>query len=656
MSTVTLSPTSVRWATATAAAAVLPLALVLPGSVQILLALCFAFGSLSALRARPLPRLMRALLTLVALGGVFWLFDIGFGARSFGRDAGSALLAAMLGLKLMEMHALRDARSTVVFSLFALMAAFLQDQGPVTLILALLAGLLSLAALARFAAEESPSGRRDPPALRQSTDQLRLAGRVLAYSLPLAVVAFFLFPRLASPLWGLPGNSDEARTGLSEEMSPGDITSLFLDDTPIMRVSFEGEVPAPSLLYFRGPVLSNFDGRRWTRGYTSALNPPAVQNSEGRVRYIIEQEPTERRYLFPLDIPDLAPEGTVLTYERSLRTPEPLNRLTRTRYISSTRYVLEPTLMRTVRAALVALPEGFNPRAVEQGRRWRNELEQPEAIVNAALQWFNAEFTYTLEPPLLGRDPVDDFLFNGKRGYCEHFSSAFVVLMRAAGIPARVVTGYQGGNRNPIGGYLIVRQSDAHAWAEVWLEGRGWVRIDPTSAVSPQRIEQGRSSLQTASAWRDAGQPLLDVLDWLRRGWNDVVLGFGVTQQQRLLQPFGIDRAEWRELGIALTVAGGLALALTLFLLLRPNDQRLHPVERAWRRFLRRCARAGAGKPAHLAPRQFAGELAALFPREGERFAEICRRYSDWAFAAPGLGRHDEEQLRRDLLAARPRR
>jgi protein-glutamine gamma-glutamyltransferase len=656
MSAITLSPISTRWTLATAVAAVLPLALVLPGHTQLLLLLSFALGSACCLRRRPLPRALRALLTVLVIALVFWLFSIGFGARGFGRDAGSALLAAMLGLKLIELHALRDARSTVVFGLFALMAAFLQDQGPTTLLLALLAGLLAIAALARFAAEESPTGRPEQAPLRQSATQLRLAGRLLAYSLPLALVAFFLFPRLASPLWGLPANSTEGRSGLSEEMSPGDIISLFLDDTPIMRVAFEGEPPVPALRYFRGPVLSQFDGRRWTRGYISNLNPPAVHESEGRVRYVIEQEPTERNYLFPLDIPDVAPEGTTLTYERSLRTAQPLNRLTRTRYLSSTRYVLEPSLPRTVRTTLTALPEGFNPRALAQGRRWRDELADDAAIIDAALRWFNAEFSYTLEPPLLGRDPVDDFLFQSKRGYCEHFASAFVVLMRAAGIPARVVTGYQGGDRNPIGGYFVVRQSDAHAWAEVWLAGRGWVRVDPTNAVSPERIEQGRSSLEPASAWSEAGRPLFDMLDWLRRGWNDMVLGFGATQQQRLLRPIGIEQAEWRELGIALAVAGGLSLALTLFLLLRPNDTRLDPVERAWRRFLRRCARAGLAKPAHLGPRDFAVHLEGTTLADRAHLAGLCRRYSDWAFAPASADPACAAALRRALQQARPRR
>lgn len=635
-----------RWTVLTAVTAVLPIGLELPPSIQGLLLVCFGVGSASALSGRMLPRPLRAVLSLLVLIGVLWAFEIG-SVRTFGRDAGSALLAAMLGMKLLETATLRDARSSVVFGLFAIMAAFLQDQGPTTLLLSLAAGLFSIATLDRLSQMESPDGDSQGLDDLPWSGRLRIAGWLLAVSLPLAAVGFLLFPRLAQPLWGLPQNSDAGRTGLSEDMSPGDIANLFVDDTPVARVTFEGDIPPPAQRYFRGPVLDQFDGRRWTRGYIANNRAGELEPLGDALAYTVEQEPTDRQYLFALDLPVNRPDGARHDHGRALRVPRPLSRLRRERYESVVRYRLETNLPRTLQRAFTRLPEDFNPRSVALARQWRQQHGSPEGVIQAALELFNAEFTYTLEAPLLGRDSVDDFLFESRRGYCEHFSSAFTVLMRAAGIPARVVTGYQGGNINPIGPYLLLRQSDAHAWSEVWIEGRGWLRVDPTNAVSPERIEQGIQSLREETVWGEASEPLRNAVDWLRRGWNDWVLGYGALQQQQLLRPFGVEKADWRQLGMALLVAAGVALGVTVLILLRRPADGQHPVERAWNRLRSRLRRAGHAVPQTLPPRALAEDLYAL-----PDIQQLCRRYSDWAYAPPA-SRGDDGTLLRDLRRAR---
>lgn len=629
---------------ATAVLAVLPLALHLPAASQALLLVCFALGVGAARSGRRLPRSVQALLTLTVLAAALWPFGI-TGGRLLSRDAGSALLAVMLGLKLAETGSLRDARSILVFGLFAVMAAFLQDQGPVTLLLALAAALATLAALAWLAQLESPDGDGGLAA-RSPTGLLRGAVWLLIASLPLAAVGFFLFPRLAQPLWGLPQNSELGRTGLSEEMSPGDLAALFSDDTPVLRVSFEGPIPPPAQRYFRGPVFHAFDGRRWTRGLVAGLEARPLEAGPARIGHTVEQEPTDRQYLFALDLPIEVPQGARRDYGQAMLAPRPLTSLHRKRYVSAPDYVLEPAMEAVLRQTLTRLPEGFNPRAVALGRQWGREMREPRRRIERALAWFHESFTYTLSPGLFGRDSVDEFLFERRRGYCEHFAAAFTVLMRASGLPARIVTGYQGGYVNPVGNYLVVLQSDAHAWSEVWIEGEGWVRVDPTRAVSPERIERGSEAIRPASGWGEATRPLRDAVDWLRRSWNQWVLGYGAQQQQRLLRPLGIERADWKQLGAALAVASALALGLTLLWLLRRPPESADPVDLAWRRLRRRLLRAGHPLRPRDGPRTVARRLEGL-----PELQALCLRYSDFAFG-PATRRESAERLRAELQRA----
>lgn len=653
MKSVALDKTSAIWTMAAASIAVLPFGLLTTPSMQVLLAAVFAIGAISVSLGRQVPKALRFLLTVVALLAIVWAFGLGVATRSIGRDAASALLTVMLGMKLLELQTLRDGRAAAAFSIFAVMAAFLQDQGPTTLVLAVFAAIAILSAMSQLAETESPdhsNASRRAPGSGNALQRIHATAMLSLVSLPLAVVGFFLFPRLAQPIWGMPANSVAARVGLSEDMSPGDISQLFIDDTPVLRVTFAGAVPPPPLRYFRGPVLSNFDGRRWTRGFWSSRPAADLVDPDGWIEYEVEQEPTDRRYLFALDILNEAPTGASLSWGRAVQLGQPQARLIRQKYRSATRYAFEPTLRQTFRAATTQLPSGFNPQTLQLARDWA-ATGGPEDVINRALQWFNAEFTYTLEPELLGRNSVDDFLFETKRGYCEHFASAFVVLMRAAGVPARVVTGYQGGALNPLGNYLVVRNSDAHAWAEVWLEGRGWTRVDPTSAVAPERIERGSQSLRPESALTDYLQPLRNAADWLRRGWNDLVLGYNATRQQRLLRPLGIEQADWQQLAFALIAAASMAIGLTLWFLLRkPNDPR-HPVMVAWHRLLDRLAKRGYKKPAHRDVEAWASEQLAAIGDAASPLVRLAHRYQAWCYARQD--RPDDDELLADLKSIR---
>lgn len=636
------------WTLLAAAACLLPLLLQLPATLALVVgASAVAIVALSW--RQPLPGLLRLMIAVALIATVMVLSRF-----AIGRDTGCALLAAMLAIKPSETFTLRDARSLLGFALFAPFATFLLDQGPLSLVLGMVATLLVLATLQRLAEVESGDARRVPPAQRFAS-----IARLLAIGLPLALAAFWLFPRLGTPLWGIPERA-LARTGLSDRMSPGDWVELLGDDRPALRARFFGPVPRPQEMYWRGPVMWDFDGRSWTQPrWHPDLPRTPVEPGPTRWDYEIELEPTERRQLVALDLPIDAPAQAHAGIDHSLQVDQPLNAVTRWRMQSAPPLRYQPRLPRPLREFALQLPDGFNPRTLALARQWRAQAGATAdgVIVTRALDWIRRDFAYTLEAPLLGRHSVDEFLFDRKAGFCEHFSSSFVVLMRAAGVPARVVTGYTGGYRNSIGGYWLVRRSDAHAWAEVWLRGRGWTRVDPTAAVAPERI------YETLADREPQGDGLLgglggtysfaDMGDWLRRGWNDFVLGFNAERQQRLLRPLGIDRLDDRLLILLLSLAMALGL-LWMAWLSRRNERERDPVLRAWHRVGRRYRRYGLEREPSEPASSWASRVAAERPDLAAGLETLSQHFAEWRYAGGEPGGRSARALIRALRAHRP--
>ncbi|HDS1557149.1 TPA: DUF3488 domain-containing transglutaminase family protein [Stenotrophomonas maltophilia] len=637
----TLDRNARTWTLASAALALLPLLLQLPPMLATVIALAALLtAALSWRRVLPMP--VRLLLVLGMLAAIVWQM----GLVRPGRDTGCALLAAMLAIKSSELRSLRDARSLLGFALFSPFAAFLLDQGPLTTLLAALAGLCALLALQRLAQGE---GHADALPLR---GQLKGVGRLLALGLPLALASFWLFPRLSTPLWGVPERA-VSTPGLSDSMEPGQWLDLMADDTPALRVQFFGAVPDPDQRYWRGPVLTDFDGRRWTRDRARTQRPPAIVDAGARGwDYQIDYEPTDRRQLVALDLPTRAPEGSTLDADMSLLSDRTLSALSRWRLHSAPPQHFDSALPPYLRRAALQLPAGFNPRTATLARQWRQEAgSNDEAVVRRALQWITTDFSYTLDTPVAGRDPIDEFLFGYKAGFCEHFSSAFVVLMRNAGIPARVVTGFAGGTRNRVGDYWVVRRMDAHAWAEVWLPQRGWVRVDPTAAVAPERILDTLDDRLLA----DAGNPLQQrwlqlgqMGDWLRRGWNDLVLSFDARRQQQLFKPLGLDDIKPGQL-LSGFVMAALAAVLWMAWLLARGERERDPLLRAWHRLGRRYARLGLAREPHEPALLWARRVHACRPDPA--LLALSQRFADARYAGTCT---DLASLLRDLRRHRP--
>jgi transglutaminase-like putative cysteine protease len=563
----------------------------------------------------------------------------------------------MLAIKPVELHGLRDARSLLGFALFAPFATFLLDQGPLSLGLGMIGTVLALMALLRLSEQESGvAGSDGSTAARTTGRRFTTVLRLVAIGLPLALAAFWLFPRIASPLWGVPERA-LARPGLSDRMTPGEWIDILTDDSPALRATFFGLEPPREQMYWRGPVLWNYDGRSWTQsGWFRNLPAAEVVRSAQRYDYELELEPTDRRQLVALELPLTTPEGVRTSLDYGLYVDKPLSNLTRWRMRSSPPVAFEPQLKTTLRQLALRLPQGYNPRSLALARQWRREAGSgaaaDDAIVASAMRWINDEFVYTLDAPLPGRHAVDEFLFDQKAGFCEHFSSSFVVLMRAAGIPARVVTGYVGGYRIRYGGgYWLVRRSDAHAWAEVWLQSRGWVRVDPTAAVAPERIYDTLDDRDSVGAGGGLA-PMLDMGDWVRRGWNDFMLGFDAARQQQLLQPLGIDELDSGQLIGLFGLAGGLALAWMLWLSTRGERER-DPVLRAWHRLGRRYARHGLEPATHEPAGVWAARVLAARPSASD-LTTLSARFTDWRYAYRKAGTLDLRSLVRDLRAHRP--
>ena len=625
-----LTPTQFGLVSASVLAAVLPHLWRLPLPLStLILALLIGRWAQRQYRGARIPYWLK--LPLVLLFPILVIVHYG---NIFGREPGSALACAMLVMKLVETETRRDARACICFASFVLMSALLFDSGLGFALLLFAALILILAAMREL--EPRPA---DAPvrAWRDSLrDDLRGGAFALVVALPLALCVFVFFPRLGSPLWGAP-TDNSARTGLGDRMAPGTIQELLIDDSPAFRVSFDGVPPPRANLYWRGPVLWHFDGTAWTRPeYFASTNAAGNLQALGApLGYDVTLEPSDRRWLLALDMPLDTPDNAVRGADMSLVSRAPVDHLLRYHATSSPRYLLDATLDRQQRRLALQLPTQFNPRARELALRWRNELGSDDAIIKAAFDLFHNEFFYTLNAPLLGRDSVDDFLFGTKHGFCEHFSSTFTFLMRAAGIPARVVTGYQGGYFNRAGKYLVVRQSDAHAWAEVWLQGRGWVRVDPTSTVSPQRVELGARAAAGASApWYQADWllGLRNQFDLVNRAWNDVVVQFNSLRQQSLLTPFGIDKADYTDLVAVLIGSSTLLLGLFAWWTLRAPRTTLDPLDAAYARLCRKLGRAGAPRAAAEGPRSFAERIAAT-PLRNAAIADLLDQYIGLRYA-----------------------
>ena len=562
-------------------------------------------------RRQPLPA--RWLLVFIVAAG---LAAIALEYRTlFGRDAGVALLVLMISLKLMETRSQRDGMIVAFISYFLVITNFFYTQSiPTALYLLACVWLITAAMIGLQYALEPPHYRV----------QLRSSAVMLVQSAPLMLVFFVLFPRVQGPLWGMPSDAFAGVTGLSESMSPGSLNKLVFSDDVALRAAFAGKVPLPNKLYWRGPVLTEFDGRNWTTAPRAVRNAIELDRRSDAVRYTVTVEPHNRRWLFALDMPGVLPPRAVITADHLL--------LSRTPVTSRVRYDMESHLDYQVGVddspaslrRMVHLPEAFNPQTTALGQRLRAQLGNNEAIMNSALDYLREQkFVYTLEPPLLGLHAVDEFMFRTRSGFCEHFSSAFVVLMRAAGVPARVVTGYLGGEYNALGNYLIVRQYDAHAWAEVWLENRGWVRVDPTNAVSPARAEGGITAAlpQGANLPRGArtSNKLLHQLamtwDSVANAWNQTILGYNLETQRALLYRTGLDESTWRTLAILLILATTVITLLLAFLVLRNPASKHDPVLTAYRRFCAKTARAGLPRSDSEGPLDYAARLARARPQ-----------------------------------------
>lgn len=555
------------------------------------------------------PRYLTFLLVGVGLASILAEYR-----TLIGREAGVALLTVFMSLKLFELRSRRDAIVVVMLGYFLLLTHYFYADAMWVGAWMFLALIIATGTLIRLQTSDA----------EQPRETLHLAARMVLQAMPIMAILFVLFPRVSGPLWGLPQDSRRATSGLAEEMSPGSISDLSQSSAIAFRVEFVSPPPPQDKLYWRGPVMIDYDGRtfRVARPPSGDLSRmPVVAHRSQRIDYWITLEPHQQRWLLALDMPLAVPPDSRLSHTYSL-----LNRnAVRERY----RYSLASTIdyragiqeSPAILQASLALPSKLNPQARALATRWRQEDRSPPAIAARALQMFQQEgFVYTLQSPLLGENAIDEFLFASRRGFCEHYAAAFVFLMRAAGVPARVVGGYQGGEFNPIDNHLSVRQSDAHAWAEIWTAGEGWVRIDPTAAVAPGRIELG---LQ-ASLPKDDTLPSLMRFeaDWIRalryrwdalnNGWNLWVLAYNADRQKQMLQRFGLG-TDWQSLVGLLSLTGGLAVLALAARILRGDRQR-DPAQRLWHRACRRFARQGIARLPWEGPQTFLARVAATRP------------------------------------------
>jgi transglutaminase-like putative cysteine protease len=586
-----------------------------------------------AVAARRLPSQWWLLVLLAIALAATW-----FTHRTLlGRDAGVTLIVILLALKTLELRARRDAFVIFFLGFFTMLTNFFFSQSLATAA-AMLVALLGL--LTALVNAHMPVGK--PPLLQAA----RTAGTLALFGAPVMAVLFLLFPRFG-PLWGIPSDAMSGRSGLSSTMQVGNLAALALDDSIAMRIRFEGPPPPQQEQYFRGPVLSTFDGREWRalqprlgqRFSPGVAGPSGLQVEGPPIRYEVTLEPNNRPWIFVLDAAPRRPQTPpgwelLMTGELQWVANRPVTDLLRYQAESYTRFRHGPRFAAAVLPEYLELPAGFNPRTVALARELRSDPQLlaggPAALVQAALQRLRTGgYTYTLEPGVYGANTADEFWFDRKEGFCEHIASAFVVLMRAMDIPSRVVTGYQGGDRNPVDGFWTVRQSDAHAWTEVWLSGQGWVRVDPTAAVAPgrtgafQRLQAPRGALASAfnAVTPDIAASLRAAWEAVNNAWNQRILNYTQSKQLDLLKNIGFESPSWEDLSYVLIAVIVLVATFGAGWTLWERSQH-DPWLRLLARASKRLRQAGLELPAASAPRQMATLVTSRFGAGGKPLAD----------------------------------
>jgi transglutaminase-like putative cysteine protease len=553
-----------------------------------------------------------------------------------GLAAGTTLLMLMGGLKLLETRSARDELVMVAAGLFLLLAACLDRQDLARLPLYAGQAWLCCAALAVIAT---------PATSAQLA--LRMSARTLLLALPLAVLLFVFFPRLQGAFWAVP-RGEQALTGLSDTMTPGSIGTLATSYDPAFRVRFTGPSPPPEERYWRGPVMHAFDGYTW-RYLPGALARQPLEYLGTAYHYHVTLEPSRRRWWYALDTPARSPDPqrVLLTYDQQLVAADTVSEPVSFDAVSYTRTRPAQPLDPMAQRLDTALPAGGNPRSRALARELHQRASSNAAYVLAVLDYLRrGGFTYSLEPERLGADAIDDFLFRTRVGFCGHYASAFVVLMRAAGVPARVVTGYLGGEWDPFGGgYYLVRQSDAHAWAEVWLAPAGWTRVDPTAVVAPERLRRGivdllpdalpaRARLLHASPWL---VQLVQRWDAANAWWSERVVKFDYATQLDLLTRFGVRSPDARALGWAFMLALCAWLAFIAWHIGRSaRPAAPDPLARAYRRLCDKLARVAPARAPHQGPMSFAASVIAGRPDLADTVRRLLEDYARLRYGPPG--------------------
>lgn len=604
---------------------VLPHSAHLPPLLSAFFGLLFAWRLAGVWKRQWLPG--NALLFLLTLGGIALLVIHHQGI--LGREAGTGVFVTALGLKLMEIRGQRDIYLCVflAFIVAATQFLFVQNIFMAAYILAVCCSLLATLVCLN-------STRARPWAA------LKTASAIVLQALPLAVVIFLAFPRIEAPRWALFKDKSQARLGLKDSLEPGSISDLALSPELAFRVTFQGAIPPPEQRYWRGPVFTRTDGKRWTQSGGDAfqryLDKPRFQGNA--YQYTLLQEPHDKRWVFALEMPTSYPPNLERNGFYQLLAGRPNEKRTEYRLTSYPEYNTGYITKTEYRESL-QLPHDISPRLRALAEQLQSEDQKPETFIENLLRYFRQQqFSYTLQPPLMEENPIETFLFETRRGFCSHYATASAYLLRIAGIPARVVGGYQGGELNKVGNFLEIRQANAHAWVEAWLDGRGWVRIDPTAAVAPARIEQdvnvdlqvelgevNFSAPVTQSVFGDLLKQAGYLWDSLDYNWQRWVINYSSGSQSKLLEFFNIGNL--KALFTWLAAAALLAVAPVVWLLLRGKPRPSDQAAQLYARFCRKLGKAGLLRRAPEGALDFAQRASARHPQQAADIEAITALY-----------------------------